>query len=98
MNLPRAKGAHADDLAARIHREGGTFAAAEGAEVDHPARLRPAERMNPAAGSGTSADDTAARIHRLGPRAAAEGAEVDHPARLRPRERAETAARVKTIA
>ena len=78
----------ADDLATSVHRRGGGEKAAEGSEVDHPARLRPRERMNLTASTVTRPDNLAAVAHRHGEaRAAAEGAEVDHPPRLRPRER-----------
>src|SRR5204862_544100 len=78
-----------------------TVAAAEGAQVDHSARRRPEERMNPKpVASGARADDMPACIHRCSPRTAAEGegTEVDHPARRRPRERAGVASSNSAIA
>src|SRR5204862_7547168 len=78
----------ADDLAAVVHRGRVAEAAAEGAEVDHPAPLRPRERMFLAC-AGAVADDLAAAVHRSGRAgagaAAEDGEEVDQDAALGPR-------------
>src|SRR5260370_18327389 len=82
-----AAGAVTDDLAAGVHRhgEGGDVAAAE---IDHPARRHPRERVVRKIASGvTVADDVAAAAQRHGEARAADGAEIDHPARRPPPER-----------
>src|SRR6266508_1835881 len=80
--------ADADRLTHGVDRRGAADAAAEGAEVNHPACLRPGERTGLGiAGESAAADYLAAGVHRNGDAVgAAEGAEVDHPARLCPRE------------
>ena len=58
-------GAGADHLAAGVHRTASLKRAAEGAEVDHPACLRPGERMGLGiAGDAAEADHLAAGVHR----------------------------------
>src|SRR5438477_6896970 len=87
----------ADDLAAGVHRARVAARNAEGAEVDHPAPLRPRERMRLGVAPRGAAEpyDLAAAVHRGGVAVAVatEGAEVDHPALLRPRERMRLGAR-----
>src|SRR5438093_711103 len=90
MNLSCSIGTMADDLAARIHRAGEAFIAAEGAQVDHPALWRPRERVGPAAGrelrEGTVADDLTPGAYRLGETGAAERAYMALFRARRPRE------------
>ena len=68
----------ADDLAACVHGPGGAEVAAEGAEVDHAARLGPGERVDPEGGGRALADHLPARVHcERFAEVAAERAEVD---------------------
>src|SRR5207249_1950220 len=93
MDAAAGSVAPADDLAAVVDPEGKAEAAAEGAEIDHPALHRPREGMQSAVGGFGPADDLAAVVDRLGhAEAAAEGAEIDHPALHRPRKRMISAA------
>src|SRR5205823_6292643 len=75
----------ADHLAAGTDGAG-EAAGAEGAEVDHPARLRAGEGVGRTDGGRRAlADHLAACVHAVGgAEGAAEGAEVDHPARAGP--------------
>src|ERR671936_247553 len=87
------RGARPDDVAACVDGGGAAVEAADCAEVDHPALLRPGEGMagnerRGARDDRADADHLTARAHVAGDAlgATAEGAEVDHSARTRPRE------------
>src|SRR2546423_10972349 len=88
VNVTGGRIARADRVAASVDGEGLALSAAEGAEVDHPACVRPGEGM------GRDIPRDAGGAHHLatcvhvpgGAVAATDGAEVDHPARLRPGE------------
>src|SRR5436189_6394952 len=77
----------ADDLAAGVHRHGLGGAAAESAEVDHPTRWRPRERMGLANSRDYATDDLAIVTYRLGQATGTDKRHTGHPTRRRPQER-----------
>src|SRR6266850_7074310 len=71
-------GTRTNDLTARVHGVGDAEGAAEAAEIDHPARLRPRKGAACVLGRETPPDDLAVIVDRRNLAVgAAEGAEVD---------------------
>src|SRR5207245_9059348 len=77
----------ADDRAARGHIDGDALGAAEGAEIDHPARAGPRDGVElPVVNGATVANDLAVVVHCVGVSGPAESTQIDHSGLLSPHE------------